>query len=158
MKKKMKHYFRPIGSVSLSSCSRLLSNGHQCGIFSWCVPDDSQLPHRYKWKRQFFTKSIRAPTYQSVSAPNRPNNQQLISHRWRRLLRSCSAHQQVSQSESCSTDNQVRPMPLGRLVVRSVCSLANQREWLQSISHVWAQPVSVWQLAGAPTVYSCHPQ
>lgn len=95
---------------------------------------------------------------QSVSAPNWPNNQQLISHRWTRWPRSCSAHQQVSQSESCSTDNQVRPMPLGRLVVRSVCSLANQREWLQSISHVWAQPVSVWQLAGVPMVYSCCPQ
>lgn len=106
------------------------------------VPDDSLLPHRYKWKSQFFTKSIRAPTFQLLSTPNRTNNQ-LISHRWRRWPRRRSAHQ-VSQSENCSTDNQVSPMPLGRLVVRSVSSLANQREWLQSISRFWAQPAMVW--------------
>lgn len=67
--------------------------------------------------------------------PAGPTTSQLISHHWRRCPRSFSAHQQVSQSESCWTDNQVSPMPLGHLVVRSVSSLANQLEWLQSISH-----------------------
>lgn len=65
--------------------------------------------------------------------PAGPTTRQLISHRWRRCPRSFSAHQQVSQSESCWTDNQA--MPLGHLVVRSVSSLANQLEWPQSISH-----------------------
>lgn len=98
------------------------------------------------------SQSGRQPVSYSAH-PTGPATRQLISHRWR----SRSAHQQVSHSESCSTDNQVSPMPLDHLSVRSVSSLANQREWLQSISHLWAQPVIVWQLAGAPMVHSCCP-
>lgn len=86
--------------------------------------------------------------------PSGPTSRRLISQRWGRGPRSHSVHQQVSQSENCSTDNRVSLMPLGHLVVGSIGLLANQREWL-SINQPLLRAATDCLASSAAMVYSC---